>query len=86
MVLYAITFLISFWNSPTDAAKNAVTAPVIIIIVNAKSDCSSNGEHLINKYTPAVLKNMLSKENILYINIIRKHPLIVIKEWIVTLT
>jgi len=44
----------SFWNNPTDAAKNAVTAPVIIIIANAKSDCSSNGEHLINKYTPAV--------------------------------
>jgi len=54
MVLYAMTFLMSFWNNPTDAAKNAVTAPVIIIIANAKSDCSSNGEHLINKYTPAV--------------------------------
>jgi hypothetical protein len=76
----------SFWNNPTDAAKNAVTAPVIIIIANAKSDCSSNGEHLINKYTPAVLKNLLSKKNIEYINLIRKHSLTFIKEWIVVLT
>jgi hypothetical protein len=45
----------SFWNNPTEAAKKAVTAPVTIIIVNANSDCSNNGEHLINKYTPAVL-------------------------------
>jgi hypothetical protein len=47
-------FFISFWNNPTEAAKKAVTAPVTIIIAKANSDCSSNGEHLINKYTPAV--------------------------------
>ena len=44
----------SFWYNPTEAAKNAVIAPVIIMIVKAISDCSINGEHLINKYTPAV--------------------------------
>jgi hypothetical protein len=36
------------------AAKNEVTAPVIMIMLNATSDCSNIGEHLINKYTPAV--------------------------------
>ena len=34
--------------------KMLLIAPVIIIIVKANSDCSINGEHLINKYTPAV--------------------------------
>ena len=54
MVLHAITFLMSFWNNPTEAAKNAVIAPVTLIIVKAISDCSIKGEHLISKYTPAV--------------------------------
>jgi len=44
----------SFWNKPTEAAKNAVIAPTIKIILKANWDCSKRGEHRIKRYTPAV--------------------------------
>jgi hypothetical protein len=44
----------SFCTKPTLAAKKAVKVPSIVITVNAVGAYSNNGEHRINKKTPAV--------------------------------
>ena len=53
-VEYAITFFISFWKNPTDAAKNAVSSPIMRTKVIIKSDMTINSENLTVKKTPAV--------------------------------
>ena len=49
-----VTFLMSFCTRPTLAAKKAVKVPIIVITVKATGAYSNNGEHRINKKTPAV--------------------------------
>jgi hypothetical protein len=53
-VEYAITFFISFCTKPIVAAKNAVDAPIKVIIDNTHGTYSNIGEHFIIKNTPAV--------------------------------
>ena len=49
-----MTFLISFWKKPTEAAKKAVSKPIIKINVITKSDITISSENLTVKKTPAV--------------------------------
>lgn len=49
-----MTFLISFWTSPTVAEKKAVVAPINVIADKTVGTYSNIGEHLIIKKTPAV--------------------------------
>src|SRR5476651_568103 len=44
----------SFWKRPTDAAKNAVLAPMNVTNSSATGACSNSGEHRQTRYTPAV--------------------------------
>ena len=53
-VEYAMIFFKSSWNSPINAAKNAVKAPIIVIQFNASEQNSKIIDNLIVKYIPAV--------------------------------
>ena len=49
-----MTRLMSFWNSPTVAAKKAVLAPTTVTTCSANGDSSNIGEARQTRNTPAV--------------------------------